>query len=120
MKPKILLFTLILSSLFSCSKQTQKPKQPAAGHNLVFNELATVWDEAMPLGNGMVGNLVWEKEGKLRFSLDRADLWDLRPMENIDFDKWKFRDVYEVLDDLGYQVREIHGHSSVRKVEVSW
>jgi len=43
----------------------------------------------------MVGNLVWQKEGKLRFSLDRADLWDLRPMENIDFDKWKFKDVYE-------------------------
>jgi alpha-L-fucosidase 2 len=28
------------------------------------------------------------------FSLDRADLWDLRPMENIDFEKWKFKDVY--------------------------
>lgn len=63
--------------------------------DLVFDDLAIVWDEAMPLGNGMVGTLVWEKNGKLRFSLDRADLWDLRPMENIDFDKWKFRDVHE-------------------------
>lgn len=69
--------------------------QPSPEHNLVFDELATVWDEAMPIGNGMVGNLVWQKDGKLRFSLDRADLWDLRPMENIDFDKWKFEDVYE-------------------------
>jgi len=83
---------LLLFILFSC---TQKESlQKFEGHNLVYGELATVWDEAMPLGNGMVGNLVWQKNGKLRFSLDRADLWDLRPMENIDFNKWKFDDVY--------------------------
>jgi alpha-L-fucosidase 2 len=93
MNTKTLLILGIISILLSCSQQKQQ--HPASGHNLVFNELATVWDEAIPLGNGMVGNLVWQKEGKLRFSLDRADLWDLRPMENIDFDKWKFKDVYE-------------------------
>ncbi len=65
------------------------------GQDLNFDKLATVWDEAIPLGNGMLGNLVWQKNGRLRFSLDRADLWDLRPMENIDFDKWTFQDVYE-------------------------
>ncbi len=64
-------------------------------HNLVFSELARTWDEAIPLGNGILGNLVWQKDGRLRFSLDRSDLWDLRPMENIDFDTWKFKDVYE-------------------------
>ncbi len=95
MNTKTLLIIGIVSILFSCSEHNQKPLQQRAGHNLVFPELATTWDEAMPLGNGMVGNLVWQKEGKLRFSLDRADLWDLRPMENIDFDKWKFKDVYE-------------------------
>ena len=95
MKTQTFLFILIVSIIFSCSKQSKKTLQPGSGHNLIFHELATVWDEAMPLGNGMVGNLVWQKEGKLRFSLDRADLWDLRPMENIDFNKWKFRDVYE-------------------------
>ncbi len=95
MKSKTLLIILTVSILFSCSNQEQKPLPPAKGHILAFYELADVWDEAMPLGNAMVGNLVWQKEGKLRFSLDRADLWDLRPMENIDFDKWKFQNVYE-------------------------
>lgn len=80
---------LFLMSLLPCMSQ------PAEKHNLTFSELASTWDEAVPLGNGMVGQLVWEKNGKLRFSLDRADLWDLRPMENIDFDKWKFQEVYE-------------------------
>jgi len=97
---KNLLTLLIVFAFFSCAKQTKH--QPQSGHNLEFTELAQVWDEAMPLGNGMVGNLIWQKNGKLRFSLDRADLWDLRPMENIDFDKWKFKDVYQYWKDDKY------------------
>ncbi|HTM98720.1 MAG TPA: glycoside hydrolase N-terminal domain-containing protein, partial [Pedobacter sp.] len=46
--------------------------------NLNFDKLASRWDEAMPLGNGMLGALVWGKADKLRLSLDRADLWDER------------------------------------------
>ncbi len=102
MKSKILLSIFLISIFFSCEKQ--KEKLPAAGHNLEFTELAQVWDEAMPLGNGMVGTLVWQKNGKLRFSLDRADLWDLRPMGNIDFDKWKFKDVNKYWKDDKYEV----------------
>jgi len=91
MKNLILLIAIFL--LISCSQKQSSRK--FEGHNLVYKELSTVWDEAMPLGNGMVGNLVWQKNGKLRFSLDRADLWDLRPMANIDFNKWTFDDVVE-------------------------
>ncbi|MBX3253805.1 MAG: glycoside hydrolase N-terminal domain-containing protein [Chitinophagaceae bacterium] len=57
--------------------------QPATKHNLHFRQLAKVWDEALPLGNGTVGALVWQKENKLRFSLDRADIWDLRPLKGL-------------------------------------
>jgi alpha-L-fucosidase 2 len=78
--------------LISCTLNPPLVQKNTNG--LTFFSLATSWDEAIPLGNGMVGNLVWQKNGKLRFSLDRADLWDLRPMVNIDFTKWKFKDVY--------------------------
>ncbi len=64
---------------------------PAAAHDLVFKTLAQTWDEALPLGNGMVGALVWRKDGKVRLSLDRADLWDLRPMENLKGPEWTWR-----------------------------
>ncbi|WP_299580357.1 glycoside hydrolase family 95-like protein [uncultured Sunxiuqinia sp.] len=95
--------------LFSCTKRSIK--ENSKKDKLVFTELATVWDEAMPLGNGMVGNLIWQKNGKLRFSLDRADLWDLRPMESIDFDKWKFRDVYEYWKADNYlKIQETFDH----------
>ncbi len=86
----VLLLALVLSS---CESEIDQGRWKE--HHLIFDELASTWDEAMPLGNGIVGSLVWQKKGKLRFSLDRADLWDLRPMENIDFDTWKFEDVYE-------------------------
>ncbi|WP_213581617.1 hypothetical protein [Paenibacillus sp. J2TS4] len=46
---------------------------------LNFNRAIDRWDEALPLGNGWIGCLLWGNGAPLRFSLDRADLWDLRP-----------------------------------------
>ncbi|MEN8200957.1 MAG: sulfatase-like hydrolase/transferase [Bacteroidota bacterium] len=37
------------------------------------------WDEAIPLGNGLTGGLLWGEGSEIRLSLDRGDLWDLRP-----------------------------------------
>lgn len=31
-------------------------------HDIHFNSLAKTWDEAIPLSNGMLGALVWQKE----------------------------------------------------------
>lgn len=39
------------------------------------------WDEALPLGNGIIGALVWGSGDTLLISLDRGDLWDLRQPE---------------------------------------
>ncbi|MCX6559233.1 MAG: hypothetical protein NTZ26_01840 [Candidatus Aminicenantes bacterium] len=68
---------------------------PAPRHDLVFSSLPLSWDEGLPLGNGMLGELVWKNGSFLRLSLDRADLWDLRPMKNLDAPEWKFRWVVE-------------------------
>jgi alpha-L-fucosidase 2 len=51
---------------------------PAEAHGLHFQTPVTVWDEALPLGNGTLGALVWGDGSPLRISLDRSDLWDLR------------------------------------------
>ena len=58
--------------------------QPSPSHNLVFDSLATRWDEGIPLGNGWLGALIWKKDNHIRLSLDRVDLWDDRPMPQID------------------------------------
>lgn len=47
---------------------------------LDYDTPAMVWDEAQPLGNGTLGALVWGDGKPLRISLDRTDLWDLRPV----------------------------------------
>ncbi|KRF43706.1 hypothetical protein ASG93_01950 [Paenibacillus sp. Soil787] len=47
-------------------------------HDLIFDQPITRWDEALPLGNGLTGCLLWGNGKPLRFSLDRGDLWDLR------------------------------------------
>ncbi|MGJ1226355.1 glycosyl hydrolase family 95 catalytic domain-containing protein [Sphingobacterium siyangense] len=52
--------------------------QPTPDNNLHFDQLASRWDEAIPLGNGQLGALIWKKDNTIRFSLDRADLWDER------------------------------------------
>ncbi|GAA4435466.1 hypothetical protein GCM10023091_11930 [Ravibacter arvi] len=64
--------------------------QPKARHNLTFDRLPVVWDEALPLGNGTVGALIWEKDHRLRFSLDRADIWDMRPMKGLHRKEFSF------------------------------
>lgn len=63
---------------------------PEARHDLVFERPAEVWDEGIPLGNGLVGALVWQRAEALRFSLDRADLWDLRPVAEFEGPEFRF------------------------------
>ena len=93
MNKSILFFVAVFILFLSCKNKSQL--NSSVQYSLVFNELAQRWDEAIPLGNGMLGCLIWEKDGNLRLSLDRADLWDLRPKGNIDFENWKFNDVYK-------------------------
>lgn len=76
-------------SIISCQEHTFPTDKHS--HKLVFDHLPTSWDEGIPLGNGVLGALIWEKEGHLRFSLDRIDLWDLRPMKGLDLETYNFK-----------------------------
>ncbi len=78
--------------------------QPNPVHNFFFEHLPTRWDEALPLGNGLLGGLVWQKDGRLRLSLDRADLWDLRPMQGLDRPEFNYRWVAEQVKKGDYAI----------------
>lgn len=97
--PIIVVFLLVFS-VQSCQKTgvvfTTTPQ------DMTFDSLATHWDEGVPLGNGILGALVWKKGEKLRFSIDRVDLWDVRPMDNIDSSIWRFDWVYEQWNNNQY------------------
>jgi alpha-L-fucosidase 2 len=93
---KIIVLATIFLALFSCQREANKTDfLPPQQSNLKFTSLAGSWDEAIPLGNGMLGALIWEKGTRLRMSLDRADLWDLRPTSGLDKPEWKYSWVKE-------------------------
>ena len=55
------------------------PGKVGQGYQLNLDAPIDKWDEAIPLGNGMTGGLLWGTDNEIRLSLDRGDLWDLRP-----------------------------------------
>ena len=48
----------------------------------------TRWDEAVPIGNGLLGGLLWGEASTLKLSLDRGDLWDEPPTEIFKDPEW--------------------------------
>ena len=47
-------------------------------YDIRYDKAILNWDEALPLGNGKLGCLIYG-DGPLHLSLDRVDLWDDRP-----------------------------------------
>lgn len=54
------------------------PGAPGPEINLKLKAPITRWDDALPLGNGLMGGLLWGQGTRLNLSLDRGDLWDER------------------------------------------
>ena len=94
---------MLVGLLLSCTGKEKTPEITFGEHDLSFTSLAKSWDEGIPLGNGILGALVWQKEDNLRLSLDRVDLWDLRPMENLNTPNYKFTWVYEQWKNDNYK-----------------
>ncbi|MCX6134256.1 MAG: hypothetical protein NTU47_10635 [Ignavibacteriales bacterium] len=86
----VVVLILLLESGFALEKQ-----KPSRSHDLRFTSLAKSWDEGVPLGNGMIGALVWQRDSVLRMSLDRADLWDLRKIKEFESPEFRYAWVVE-------------------------
>jgi alpha-L-fucosidase 2 len=69
----------------AAAPQTGRP--PA----LVLQAPIDTWDEAIPLGNGLIGALLWGQDNVLRLSLDRGDLWDLRRPDIYSRPDWTYQ-----------------------------
>lgn len=70
-------FFVVCCCLASWTVPTQADL-PDASLNLSLKAPIKTWDEAVPLGNGLMGGLLWGDGNRLKLSLDRGDLWDLR------------------------------------------
>jgi alpha-L-fucosidase 2 len=67
--------------------------QPAP---LVIKAPITRWDEAIPLGNGIMGGLLWGEGNLIRLSLDRGDLWDERVPDMLTRPDWTYARMREL------------------------
>jgi len=94
MKKYIFFFFFVCATIISCKQNTRLEVSPSP-YDLNFAELAKTWDEGMPLGNAVIGSLVWQKDNNLRMSLDRVDLWDLRPSDSLSGSNFSFQWVQE-------------------------
>jgi len=56
-----------------------------------------VWDEAVPLGNGLLGGLLWGEGGTIRLSLDRGDLWDERPAKGMPWQQFTYANMMRLV-----------------------
>ena len=66
---------------------------PGQELNLVLDAPIATWDEAVPLGNGLLGGLLWGEGNAIRLSLDRGDLWDLRTPETLSEKGFTYRNL---------------------------
>ena len=95
--------------------------QPRIEHGLHYAEPALVWDEALPLGNGLLGGLVWGDGKPLRISLDRTDLWDLRPVPEFHSEPYSYATMRQWvqerrIDDLHRLYDKPYGNAGPTKI----
>jgi len=95
--------------------------RPQTQHGLNYQEPAMTWDEALPLGNGLLGALVWGDGEPLRISLDRTDLWDLRPVPEFHTEEYSYALMRQWvaqgrIKDLHRLYDEPYGHAGPTKI----
>ena len=69
---------LPLLAIFCISGATAQEKQGTA-LKLWYNQPAKIWEEALPLGNGKTGAMVFGRVNKERFQLNDNTLWSGMP-----------------------------------------
>ena len=61
-----------------------------APHKMHFSFPFRSWDEGLPIGNGLIGAIIWGESSELVISLDQAMLWDERTPEAYGKKDWNF------------------------------
>ncbi len=81
---KLIWFVLCVS-LAACNIPVKEQLQEEATHmKLWYNEPASEWNEALPLGNGRLGAMVFGTPGRERLQLNEETVWAGEPGNNLD------------------------------------
>ncbi len=111
---KIFLYASSFLLLYSCAQQEEKSKI-----QLLFDTPATVFEEAMPIGNGRLGAMMYGDVAHEKFSLNEETLWSGGPVDaSMNPEAYKhlpavraalFKEDYQLADSL---VRNLQGSFS--------
>ena len=71
---------------------------PTDKHNLVIDAPIDQWYDAIPLGNGLTGAMLWGGGRDITITLDRGDLWDLRPTEGFGRSDWNYATIRRLVE----------------------
>ncbi|KJF43562.1 glycoside hydrolase family 95 protein [Draconibacterium sediminis] len=108
-------FLVLFSVLISCKLSDKKQDLL-----LWYNQPAKVWEEALPLGNGTTGAMVWGGISKEHYSLNDHSLWSGAPVPgNVKNGPEILEKVRKAIDDSEYGKaaslwRGMHGPYSAR------
>jgi len=80
---------------------------PSPTSNLSLSAPIKTWDEAVPLGNGIMGALLWGEGNQIKVSLDRGDIWDLREQGLTVSPAWTYKHLQELIR-AGDQAEIVH------------
>ncbi len=106
---------ILISVAFSCAEEDAK--QPLV---LWYNKPASVWEEALPLGNGTTGAMVWGGVASEHYSLNDHTLWSGEPEPgNVENGPEILREVRAAVNDGDYAKagsiwKGMHGPYSAR------
>jgi alpha-L-fucosidase 2 len=87
---------VLLAAQLGLAAEPPTPIECPSPAPLIFSHPIARWDEAIPIGNGLMGVLVWGggEEGEsirtINLSLDRGDLWDTRLPETLLRKDWTY------------------------------
>jgi alpha-L-fucosidase 2 len=78
------------------------PEDPApvdneSSYKLDLDAPVLSWDEALPIGNGYTGALVWGRGNKVMISLDRSDIWDDRDAVDFYGEEYGWNKLYDLI-----------------------
>ena len=102
----------------ACTSAGAPDRLPGHDLDLVLEAPIRTWDEALPLGNGLLGGLLWGEDGTLRLSLDRGDLWDNRHPPRVFEPDFTWREMKKLLKGFGYREVKTGGSSGSRSAFV--
>ncbi|AWW33203.1 glycoside hydrolase family 95 protein [Echinicola strongylocentroti] len=66
---------LACSAVFSCSPITSTPQEDSSTTTLWYEQPATAWEEALPVGNGRLGAMVFGQTNTERIQLNEDSMW---------------------------------------------